>query len=113
MEIRGMLFNMRGERHQVIVDEPRGLIVLVRFGFQPNTSTSSRCGAEIDQQGFLVRLRFRERRVCIFQPIYFHDSAPQLIEDDDASLQPTQEARLKRGTFETGMETTAGAAGIA
>lgn len=76
MEISGTFFDMSRERHEVFVDQPGGLIVLVGFGFQPNATASAWRGAEIDQQRFLTRFRFRESGVCIFQPIYFHCSAP-------------------------------------
>jgi len=49
MEVSGVLFDVRFERYEIVVDERSGLIVLVRFSFQPNASSSRRRGAEINQ----------------------------------------------------------------
>lgn len=67
-----MLFDVCGERDEVVVNEGRGLIVVVRFGFQPNACASGGGGAEIYQQRFVVGFRLGERGVRVFQPIYFH-----------------------------------------
>jgi hypothetical protein len=72
MEIGGMLFDVRLDGHEILVDEGRGLIIGIGFGFQPNACASSRGGTEINQQWFLFRLRFCQRRVCVFVPFDSH-----------------------------------------
>ena len=72
VEVGGMFFDVCLEWDEVFVDECRDLIVAVRLGFQPSTSTSGRRRAEIDEQGFLVVFCFGECRVGISYPIYFH-----------------------------------------
>jgi hypothetical protein len=76
MEVRGMFFDMSGEIYEVVVDEGRDFVVVVRFGFQPSACASSGSGAEVDEQWFLIRFRFAECSVCVFQPIYFHSYVP-------------------------------------
>ena len=76
MEIRGTFFDMSGEVYEVVVDERRGFVVVVRFGFQPSACASSRSGAEVDEQWFLVRFRFAECSVCVFEPVNFHFFSP-------------------------------------
>jgi len=66
MEVGGMLLDVSGERDEVLVDKPGSLIVLIRFGFQPNAAASTWGGAEIDQHGFFAGLRFRESSICVF-----------------------------------------------
>jgi len=78
MEVSGMLFDMCGERDEVFVDEGGGFFVAVRFGFQPNACASGGSGAEVDQHGSRVCLRFRERRVGVFDPVNFHVVSPRL-----------------------------------
>ena len=72
MEVRGMFFDMSGKIYEVVVDEGRGFVVVVGFGFQPSTGDSSGSGAEVDKQRFLIRFRFAERSVSVFEPVNFH-----------------------------------------
>ena len=51
-EPRWMLFDVRTEGHEMVVDELRDRSVAVRFGFQPNAAASGRSGAEIYKQRF-------------------------------------------------------------
>jgi hypothetical protein len=71
---------VRLDRHEVLVDEGRGFLVSVGFGFQPNARASSRGGAEIYQQWFLRRLTFGECRVHVFVPLHSHLVVPPNIE---------------------------------
>jgi hypothetical protein len=48
VKVDRMFFDMRLDGHKIFVDERRGRIVRVGFGFQPNASASRRRGAEID-----------------------------------------------------------------
>jgi hypothetical protein len=76
MEVDRAFFYVRLERNEVSVDEGCGLIVAVRFGFQPSTCASSWGRAEIDEQRFLAGFCFRECSVSVCHPIYFHVSPP-------------------------------------
>ena len=50
--------------------------IRVRLGLQPSAGASGRGGAEIDQQRFLRRRSFRERRVCVLVPVDGHLTRP-------------------------------------
>jgi hypothetical protein len=75
MEIDRVFFDVRFERDEGLVDEGCGLIVAVRLGFQPSTCASGRGRTEINEQGFLAGFCFRECRVSVCHPIYFHSSS--------------------------------------
>ena len=75
MEIDRAFFDVRLERDEGFVYECCGLIVAVRLGFQPSTCASGRRRAEVNEQRFFAVLGFRECRVSIFHPIYFHSSS--------------------------------------
>ena len=77
VEVGRVFFDVRFEWDEVLVDERRGLIVAVRLGFQPSTCASSRRRAEVDEQGFVVGFCFRECRVSVCHPIYFHSCPPK------------------------------------
>jgi hypothetical protein len=70
---------VRLDRHEILVDERRGVIVSIGFGFQPNARASSRSSAEINEQRFLFLLGFGECRVCIFVPLHGHLVIPPKI----------------------------------
>jgi hypothetical protein len=53
-----MFFDLRLEKDKIFVDERRGRIVPIGFGFQPNACDSSGSRAEIDQQRFIARFSF-------------------------------------------------------
>jgi hypothetical protein len=72
MKVSGMFFDVCFERDEVVVDECRGLIVAVGFGFQPNTCASRGSSAEIYQYRFLVCFSLAKCGVCVCQPMYFH-----------------------------------------
>ena len=72
VEVGGMFFDVCLEWDEVFVDECRDLIVAVRLGFQPSTCASGWSGAEVDEQRLLLSFRFRECRVSVCQPMYFH-----------------------------------------
>ena len=76
MEVSRMFFDVGCERDEVLVDERGGLVVVVRFGFQPSASASSGSSAEVDQQWLLACFSFGERGVGVFDPVYFHDVPP-------------------------------------
>jgi hypothetical protein len=50
MEVSGTFFDVCFEWDEVFVDERSGLVVVVRFGFQPSAAASSGSSAEINQQ---------------------------------------------------------------
>ena len=72
MKISRMLFDVRLHRYEMFMNERCGGVVRVRFGLQPNASTSRGSGAKVDQQRFVLRFRFSERRIGIFVPIDSH-----------------------------------------
>jgi hypothetical protein len=76
VEVGGVFFDVRFEWDEVFVDECRDLIVTVRLGYQPSTCASGRRRAEVDEQRFSGVLCFRECRISVSQPIYFHDYPP-------------------------------------
>jgi hypothetical protein len=58
MKVDWMFFDVGFDRDKIFVDERRGRIVRIGFGFQPNASDSGRSRAEVDQQRFVSRFRF-------------------------------------------------------
>jgi hypothetical protein len=72
MEVNRVFFDVCLERHEVGVDKRSSLVIAVRLGFQPSTCASGRSGAEVDEQRLLLSFRFRECRVSVCQPMYFH-----------------------------------------
>jgi hypothetical protein len=72
VEVSGVFFDVGLERHEVVVNKCRSLVIAVRLGFQPSTPASGRRGAKVDQQRLLLRFGLRECRVSVFQPMYFH-----------------------------------------
>ena len=73
MEVDGVLFDVRFEGDEILVDERRDFVVAVRLGFQPSACSSGRSRAEVDQQRRLLLLCTRECFIGVCQPIYFHD----------------------------------------
>jgi hypothetical protein len=65
MEIRGMLFDVCLERHEIVVNKCSGLVIIVRLGFQPSTCASGGRGAKVDEQRLLLSLGFRECCVSV------------------------------------------------
>ena len=65
VEIRGVLFDVCFERHEVVVNKRSSLVIAVRLGFQPSTRASRRRGAKVDEQRLLLSLGFRECRVGV------------------------------------------------
>jgi hypothetical protein len=49
VKVSGFFFDVRLERDEVLIDERSGLLVTVRFGFQPSASASRGSCAEVDQ----------------------------------------------------------------
>ena len=72
MKIDRALFDVSFERNEVFIDERGEFVVTIRLGFQPSTGSSGRCGAEIDQQWFLLFLRFGECCISVCSPAYLH-----------------------------------------
>ena len=72
MEVSGVFLEVRCYRKEILINESRDFIVVIRFGLQPNTSASSRRGAEVEQQGFLVSLCLIERSIYVFVPLNSH-----------------------------------------
>jgi hypothetical protein len=72
VEISGVFFDVCLEWHEVVVNKRGSLVIAIRLGFQPSTRASGRRGAKIDEQRLLLGFGFRECRVSVFQPMYFH-----------------------------------------
>jgi hypothetical protein len=75
-EISGIFLDVHLQRNEVLVDKGCNFIVGVGFGFQPNTGSSARRGAEINYQQFVLRFSLSERRVRIFYPLNVHRLFP-------------------------------------
>lgn len=69
MEISRVFFDVCFERDEVVVDKRSSLFIAVRLGFQPNASTSSGRGTEVDEQRLLVGFGLLERSVGVCQPL--------------------------------------------
>jgi hypothetical protein len=67
-----LLFDVGLVGNEVLLDERGDLRVLVRFGFQPNASASSRRSGEVREDGFLAAARFAKRLVDVFPPFDAH-----------------------------------------
>jgi hypothetical protein len=72
MEVDGMFLDVRFDRKEILIDEGRDFIVGIGFGLQPNARTSSRCSAEVEQQGLLVSLCLSESHINVFVPLNSH-----------------------------------------
>ena len=82
MKVFRVLLDVNIQRNEVLVDERRDLRILVRLGFQPSTCYSGRCGAEIDEQRFILFFGLTYSFVGIFDPVYGHKkiaSCPTMI----------------------------------
>jgi hypothetical protein len=71
-----MFLNVSFQRKEVFVDELRRLLIFVRLGIQPSTGSSSRCRAEIEQDGAELLLRCSQSLIDILAPIHAHHSPP-------------------------------------
>ncbi|HXG93021.1 MAG TPA: hypothetical protein VNN73_11735 [Blastocatellia bacterium] len=76
VKARRVLFDMYFDGQEVFVDELGDLSVAVGFGLQPNASASSRGGAEINQQRFVLLFRITKRSINIFVPFDSHCAIP-------------------------------------
>ena len=72
MEVGGVFFDVRRKGQKILVDESRNFIISIGLGLQPSASASSRCGAEINQQGLLGGFGFGQSLVSIFLPFDSH-----------------------------------------
>ena len=90
MEAGGVFLDVDGEWNESLVDIGRELWVGVRFGFQPSACASSRCGAEIEQNGLVLCLRLSERGINIFVPGNSHGctSRNELLRQDKLDAGP-------------------------
>jgi len=76
LEIGGVLFDVRFERYEMLMDELRHSGIGVRLGFQPSAAASGRGGAEVDEKGLVLAFSLRERSVGVSDPLYSHDESP-------------------------------------
>lgn len=67
-----VFLDMDGRGNKLFFDELCYLRVTVRFGFQPSAPASSRRGAEIEQDGTVLRLRLGECGVSVLNPVDGH-----------------------------------------
>ena len=69
-EIFRIFLDVNPKRNEGFFDERRQTGVIVRLLFEPQTGTSGRRGAEIDEQWFVLIFGPGERLVGVFDPIY-------------------------------------------
>ena len=67
-----MFFDVRFDRHEMLMDEVGCFLIGVRLGFQPSAGASSGRGTEIKQDRTVLLLRLCERLIDIFTPIHRH-----------------------------------------
>jgi len=72
MEPGRMFLDMRLHRNEILVNEAGSLLVFVRLGIQPSTSSLSRRGAKIQQDRPLLLFCHSQRLINIFAPIDTH-----------------------------------------
>ncbi|HEY6249890.1 MAG TPA: hypothetical protein VI685_08000 [Candidatus Angelobacter sp.] len=72
MKIYRRLFDVEGYGKEIVVNEVCDFLVGVGFGFQPNTSASSRCGTEVKQDWLSIAFCLRQRGVGVFDPLHSH-----------------------------------------
>ena len=65
-----MLLDMGLYGNEISLDKLGGLLVLVGLGIQPNASSSSRRGTEVDQDRKILLLRFNKSLIDICSPIH-------------------------------------------
>ena len=74
LERFGILFHVNSRWQEVLVDEPNHPLIRPHLGIQPSTAASHRGGAEIEQNGLVLLLRFFEDGICVVAKCYFHRS---------------------------------------
>lgn len=84
MKIRRRFLDVDGYRQEILIDEICQLVIVIGFGFQPNTRPSGRSSAEVKQHGFISALRLRQRRIGIFDPLHGHSRTSKRISASDA-----------------------------
>ena len=67
-----MFFDVRFDRHEMVVDEIRYRAIAVRLGFQPSAGASRRRCTEIEEQRPVLLFRVSERLIHISDPIHQH-----------------------------------------
>ena len=72
MEICGRLFDVEGYGKKTLVNEVCDFLIGVRFGFQPNTCSSSGSGAEVEKNRFTAGLRLLQCSIRVFDPLHSH-----------------------------------------
>jgi hypothetical protein len=72
---RSLLFDVGLAGDEMLLDERGNLRVVVRFGFQPNASASSRRCSEVREDG-LAAARFAKRLIDILLPTNRHTTPP-------------------------------------
>ena len=82
MEVFRVLFDMDLERDEVVVDECRGLCIVVGLGLQPSACSSGRCRAEVDKQRLVLFLCLPKRLVGVFDPVNGHFNRLQNFLDE-------------------------------
>jgi hypothetical protein len=61
--------------NEILVDELRGDGIVVGFGIQPSTGTSSRRSAEVEQNRLVFLFRKEQRLIDVLAPIHGHGFA--------------------------------------
>jgi len=71
LEVLGSFFDVNLDGNEMFVDECGYLLVEVDLGIQPGASRSHRGGAEIEQNGLMLRLSLLQSLVGIAYPLQF------------------------------------------
>ena len=67
-----MFLDMSFYRQKILVDEICRLLIFVRLGIQPSTSSSRGCRAEVEQNRPILLFCHRKRLINILAPIDCH-----------------------------------------
>ena len=89
LETLRVLFDMDLQRNEVLIDEAGNPFIGINLGIQPSACASRRRRAEIEEQGLVLKLRFRERSVNILLPSYGHPEFPPLMKFSASSMKRT------------------------
>jgi hypothetical protein len=72
MKMGRSLFDVDGDGMEILIDAVRDLLTGVRFGLQPNATTSGWRGAEIEQDWPPGGFSLSQRSIRIFDPLHGH-----------------------------------------
>ena len=70
-----MLFDVRFDRNEILLNELRGLRVVVRLGFQPSAGASSRRRTKVDKKRLMFFFSQKQCLIDVAVPIDAHMSS--------------------------------------